>query len=41
MSDLASDLRTIHGVPVLMCSSEGETIGGERDVDELRERLKS
>lgn len=28
MSD--GGLRTIHGVPVLMCSPEGETIGDER-----------
>ncbi|MFE2179498.1 DUF4180 domain-containing protein [Streptomyces sp. NPDC059455] len=30
-----SDLQTIHGVPVLMCAAEGETIGGERDALDL------
>ncbi|UNO39091.1 DUF4180 domain-containing protein [Streptomyces sp. MST-110588] len=30
-----STLRTIHDVPVLMCASEGGTIGEERDVLDL------
>ncbi|WP_137991466.1 DUF4180 domain-containing protein [Streptomyces vilmorinianum] len=30
-----SILRTIHDVPVLMCGSEGEAIGGEGDVMDL------
>lgn len=30
-----STLQTIHDVPVLMCASEGEAIGDERDVLDL------
>ncbi|HEX5566544.1 MAG TPA: DUF4180 domain-containing protein [Streptomyces sp.] len=30
-----SSVQEIHGVPVLMCASEGEAIGGERDVMDL------
>jgi hypothetical protein len=30
-----STLQMIHDVPVLMCASEGEAIGGERDVLDL------
>lgn len=34
-SVVMSNLRTIHDVPVLMCDSEGEAIGGESDVMDL------
>jgi hypothetical protein len=30
-----STLQTIHDVPVLMCASEGEAIGSERDILDL------
>jgi hypothetical protein len=30
-----STLRTIHDVPILMCASEGEAIGSEREVLDL------